>query len=502
MGKLLEFATATEKPLRSRFGKWMLEVSKAVDALVAGTVNVQSLLLPEQSSAPAAVPNAGVVFTLDVNGITELFFREDNGTVVQITSNGQTLAYLTQSSWFVNSSTGSDTNDGATAATPIKTLAELERRWNGRSFAPTVTAVTVTLTGSFQTEPLNLVATFTSPTATIVEVTGSTTTVASGSVTAYTGFTPSTNTRAQLTDGAQNFTAHVRRRIRMTSGAANTAVTYICSLGGGITVANVGQFRTPPTTSLISTGASVNPGIGDTYVVETLDTQIREYNINCPGALVRLKSIEVSPVGGTTLSTCKSHQASSINLLFWGGAIVKTATLTIAEGSHTWIGSSLRGTGSIEVRDSASIHRNMCFFNNIQYHFGAFVQGGENVHDGNGTDNVTLVIEFGSELSENQHRGFFGCINGGTFTTLAHLSNASQWTMITASSLFWGAAGNTSTNAIDVENGSGMSYVTKPTATGVAPGADVVLAGGAAIAWAAVPAIAVAPDNAYVNVKH
>jgi hypothetical protein len=501
MGKLVEFATATEKPLRTRFGRWMLEVSKVVDAIAAGTFNLQFLSLPEQTSTPAASPNTGVVFTQDVNGITELFFREDNGTVVQITSNGQTVGYLTQTDWGVNSSTGSDTNAGTSAA-PIKTLAELERRWNGRSFAPTVTAVTVSLTGSFQTEPLNLSAIFTSPTATIVEVTGSVTTVASGSVTAYTGFTPSTNTRAQLTDGAQNFTAHVRRRIRMTSGAANTAVTYICSLGGGITVANVGAFRTPPTTSLISTGATVNPGIGDTYVVETLDTQIREYNINCPGAVVRLKSIEVSPVAGTTLCSCKSHQGGSVNLLVWGSAIVKTATLTLAEGSCTWIASSLRGTGSIEIRDSAAIHRNMCFFHNIQYHFGSFVQGGENVHDGNGTDNVTLVIELGAELSENQHRGFFGCINGGGFLSLVHMANMGQWTMITSTALFWGAAGNTSTNAVDVENGCGASYVTKPTATGVAPGSDVVLAGGAAIAWAAVPAIAASPDNAYFNVKH
>lgn len=459
MGKLLEFATSTEKSLRTRFGRWMIEVAKQVDQNVTDIVSLQT------------------------------------GTAVT------TPAFITQSSWGVDSVNGSDTNNG-TAASPLKTLAELERRWNGRSFAPSVTSVTVTLTGSFQTEPLNLSAIFTSPTATIVEVTGSTTTVASGSVTAYTGFTPSTNTRAQLTDGAQNFTAHVRRRIRMTSGAANTAVTYICSLGGGITVANVGQFRTPPTTSLISTGASVNPGIGDTYVVETLDTQVREYNINCPGALVRMKSIEVSPVAGTTLVSMRSNMTSSINCLFWGGAIVKTATLSIAEGSHTWIASSLRGTGSIEIRNTASIHRNMCFFHNIQYHFGSFVQGGENVHDGNGTDNVTLVIELGAELSENQHRGFFGCINGGGFVSLVHISNMAQWTMITSTALFWGAAGNTSTNAVDVENGCGASYVTKPTATGGAPGTDVVLAGGAAIAWAAVPAIAASPDNAFFNVKH
>lgn len=90
MGKLLEYARGItgEKSLWSRMGRWIVEVSKTVDGLVSGTGNVQSLQLPEQSSVPAAVPNTGTVFTQDVNGITELFFLEDNGNTVQLSSNG------------------------------------------------------------------------------------------------------------------------------------------------------------------------------------------------------------------------------------------------------------------------------------------------------------------------------------------------------------------------------------------------------------------------------
>jgi len=58
-----------------------------------GEVDIEHLpvtCLPEQTSAPAAVPEAGKVFTLDVGGITELFYMDDSGTLIQLTNNGVT----------------------------------------------------------------------------------------------------------------------------------------------------------------------------------------------------------------------------------------------------------------------------------------------------------------------------------------------------------------------------------------------------------------------------
>lgn len=46
------------------------------------------LLLAEQGSAPSALANAGWVYSKDVSGRTELFFRDDTGAEVQITSGG------------------------------------------------------------------------------------------------------------------------------------------------------------------------------------------------------------------------------------------------------------------------------------------------------------------------------------------------------------------------------------------------------------------------------
>ncbi len=46
------------------------------------------LLLSEQASAPATETNAGWVYSKDVSGRTELFYRDDTGSEVQITSGG------------------------------------------------------------------------------------------------------------------------------------------------------------------------------------------------------------------------------------------------------------------------------------------------------------------------------------------------------------------------------------------------------------------------------
>lgn len=46
--------------------------------------------LPEQGGAPPSLPNAGKVFTLDIGGITELFYIDDSGNVIQLTNNGST----------------------------------------------------------------------------------------------------------------------------------------------------------------------------------------------------------------------------------------------------------------------------------------------------------------------------------------------------------------------------------------------------------------------------
>jgi len=60
------------------------------DALhVSGTVRADALSLPERSFSPTAVAHRGFLFTKDVSGGTELFYRDDGGHDTQITSGGE-----------------------------------------------------------------------------------------------------------------------------------------------------------------------------------------------------------------------------------------------------------------------------------------------------------------------------------------------------------------------------------------------------------------------------
>lgn len=114
---------------------------------------------------------------------------------------------------------------------------------------------------------------------------------------------------------------------------------------------------------------------------------------------------------------------------------------------------------------------------------------------------MALEITSQSYVRDLGPRGFFGNVNSGSQVYNVRIEDFAQWAMTSSSSRFWGAAGNTVTNALVVRNGCGATYVTLPTSTGAIPGQDVVLAGAAAVAWAAIPAIAAAPNNAFVNVR-
>lgn len=56
-------------------------------------VNVEHLpytTFPEQGVAPPSLSDTGRVFTLDVAGVTELFYIDDSGNIIQLTNNGST----------------------------------------------------------------------------------------------------------------------------------------------------------------------------------------------------------------------------------------------------------------------------------------------------------------------------------------------------------------------------------------------------------------------------
>lgn len=407
-------------------------------------------------------------------------------------------AALTQAAWFVDSVAGNDGNDGATALAALRTLAELTRRWNGRTFSPAVTAVSVNLAGTFPTEILDLQAAFTAPGLDVPVTVSGTMTAAllAGNITAYQPFVVGA-TRASVTVAAADFTLLKQKRMRITSGVAVGAVSTVCSLGAGITIANVGQFGT--VTGL--TGTTVNPANGDGFVVEGYVTQIRQWNVDCPGAVVTLRDLSIqAPAGGT--SNNQSQQATNFLLKVFGCEFsTGTGIVTNVEGDCVVVSCAVIGASQVQTVNGFQSWKNSVVLSTspLAHSLGSAIQATTMVHDGDGARNAGLNINNNSQVSDTTQRAFFGCVNGGGLTCLARCGGGgAQWSVAT----FWGAVGNTTTNAGQVVNGSMAQYTTLPAATGATPGVNDVVIGGVGMAWAALPFVNAAPDNGSFNVRH
>lgn len=214
-----------------------------------------------------------------------------------------------QAAWFVDSAAGSDSNDGATLATAIQTLAELSRRISGGT---STVATTITLVGDFSAEPLVLDITIAS--GVLVTIVGEVVVADSGSITAVTAAVPATNTRGQITDAAQAFTDE--SRIRLTSGAAASSIAYVTRVIGptNVNVSAWALLANPLTSQLPTIGT---PSIGNTYDVETLSTIIGrvDLKVHGTGRLV-LQDLILSPAtSGAHRATNDSSQLA--NVMFW-----------------------------------------------------------------------------------------------------------------------------------------------------------------------------------------
>lgn len=449
MGKLLEMLVAAEESVHSRIGRWRQEISKDVDSLNSGGVSV--------------------------TGGFEFFTQSDFG---------------------VNSASGNNGGAG-TSADPVQSLPELARRWEGRVFSPDITQINVALTGSFPNDALILNATV--PGAIPVEITAQpSTAVASGTLT---GYQQSNSTlRGSITDAAQNFTGLAPRRIRIDSGTVPGAVTWFNSIAAA-TIANTGQFERAPTIG--ASFATTNPIVGDHYVVEDLVTRVRECSIAIQGqATVTINNLII----GSLVSTFVPRSYFNVNGQSTRCRLNGCLFLNPSGGTQLVSGAALfaaccnRGGSALSLFQGVFTLMGHCHFEFFQTTGAANMVGNRALHDGNGTTHVGMVLGNQSYLEDIGDRGFFGNVNG-TIAAHVDIQDFGQWVMNAGANTFWGAAGNTTTVALIVRNGCGMSYTTKPTATGGTPGNDVTISAEAVRAWAAIPALAATPNNGFVNVR-
>lgn len=316
-----------------------------------------------------------------------------------------------------------------------------------------------------------------------------------GTITNWISMNPAARTRALLTDTSQNFTSLLHARVRLLSGTQVGAVTSLCSLSGPPTAVNVGQFWSAPAASNLFLGTNVEAGVGNAYVVETWATTVKAVSVHTTGNIrCVIKDLDiVAPVDPTFLNLSTSQTVvgdNPGNSVLWGCRLNANSNPVILEGDLSLCACIAVSSNAWQVGMANGDFNEYacCWFTRSDFLSGARVFGRYNVHDGNGSVFVGRVSDGGAMLIDIGPRGFFNNVNDGFWNGHVVLFGMARWHMENGTSVFWSDnATNAVTRAISVPSGSGVLYVTLPTATCNVAGQEVVLSGEAAVGWGALP---------------
>ncbi len=392
--------------------------------------------------------------------------------------------FMSQAAWVVDSVNGNDANEG-TALSPIRTLAELARRWSGKVLLPSIVAATIRLLGTFPGETLSL------PTPTVdrgqsLGITGALTTVLSGTITTYTARNAAGNASATILANV-SFAGQAGRRIRLTSGGnAGATATVLADLGGN--TCRVSSFAS-------STGSAVTPANGESFVIETYDTTVGGVSIISLGAgKVWAEDLEFAaqetfqpntfqPAGFVSTGAGVDRGSAFFNRCrFSGGNTFMLVAGCGFTACTVACNLSLR-LGRFYFQHGAIVAGSCALFNSSL----TIQAGWFSVDSSTGTP-LTLTEQ--SSVNQIADVQFFGCAGTNGIEL-----RESVWAQ--GASVFVYGATNTFTTALRVISGSEFLYQNTPTIVGVTQ--DVLL-GGAATAWGAIPAINAA-NNAAVVVR-
>lgn len=199
---------------------------------------------------------------------------QDVATRAYVRSNvgGQTI---TAPDWYIDGVAGSDANDGLTALTAFATIGKLFRTWGpGALLKPNLGILKVHLLSASFAESLDFVG-MTLDADSVLVIVGLRTTVRTSTITTATPKAQATNQAFEIDDAslaANDWTADLDRRVRITSGANINCYAWVAKDLGG-TAARLSDFGT-----LIDENAFYTPGTianGDPYVVETVASVAR-----------------------------------------------------------------------------------------------------------------------------------------------------------------------------------------------------------------------------------
>lgn len=471
--------------------RWAQKISTGVDNLVDLVALLSGGgLLPASGTTTGARPLNGYVTALletgdevFVQGINEVYYFDassalvaDGLNVVDAVGPGQFLrgsTVITQADWYVDVAAGNDQNAGTVAA-PLKTLAELQRRWEAKK---TLGATSITLIG-VSTEALILQATL----AGALTVSGTPTLIYTGAVGAYQAQAAPAND-ARLTDAgvvaAGGWGANLQRRLRLTSGASSGAIAWVLKdLGGN--VARVSQF-------ILMTGVAANPAPGDSYVIETLPVEIGGFQIFMQGGFsVTLQDLSVRP-NGTVSSYGSVNGGASSGLLFHKMQTLGANSLNIGGGTY------------LTMRGCSNVNQLFLGKNGIQNLFGHAAFNTINVQQGGDIRFSGGPCAFqAARLNVN----LYGMSDYNVDVAFYDVSTAAPVTIGegsvfsgsgSASSQLWGINNTGAFYGVNVNAGGRLTWRNQPT---ISSGTGEALVGGTAQTWAAITALT---QSSYLN---
>jgi hypothetical protein len=274
-----------------------------------------------------------------------------------------------QLAWYVNSATGNDANDGATALTALKTGRALYNKTGGSNAVWDRGIYNVYLCAQDIVHPDLLTLGGIRLKGGQIWIHGGATAgvgktvlyTSIAGIQAKTTVVPATNTRGQITDNAVpggtwmaagliSTNTAPNKRIRLTSGTNIGAVAWPQKdLGGGAVA--VSQWIIPPTSASANLLVPLSPpSIGDTFIVESL-THIDE-------VLIEIEEVEdgfVDSVLGNTygifVESIDMFRSTSVTNNFKCNSNISAIASSMGGGANTtyqkmlWIASQLSGSG-------------------------------------------------------------------------------------------------------------------------------------------------------------
>ena len=329
--------------------------------------------------------------------------------------------YWNVANWYINASTGSDSNDGLTSLTPFKTIERLNELLcpNGDvAFLKQTTTVYVAA-GTYGKPYFNI-----GSGSLIIDC--AITSSANITLNAVTNTVPSTSTRNEIETASGTFVDY--ERIRVTGGTQVGALAFSTGL-------NLSVNKTFTTAFLNSSGSQSNLSVSDTVAIETL-------SVNFSTALLLTTSDATIKVNNSILTSCNCSSSVTLNNCnIVNGSIIGGANLTfcsiknsnISNGYYTGFGNQFLGASTSSFSEFNFISTNV--FDDCNSFIGQDVYlNFTNIELINRINSVGLIFGINSRINVNGY--------------------------------LWSGTGSYSTSVVQMKSGSYFSFTNLPTVSG------------------------------------